>query len=83
MGQFCPQIDFICIFGVLIFVHVFGFAFGKPPASILQILELFQCALSDYFEDFFADAANFKKPALSSEMLVLGGVGLPLVYYFC
>ena len=82
-GLLCPQIDFICIFCVSIFVVVFGIAFERPPVPILRIWKSFQGAVRGHFEYFFADATNFENATFSSEMLGLAGVGLPFLHHFC
>ena len=61
MGHFCSKIDFLCILFVLIFMLIFGIAFGRPPASILKIWGSFQGAFWGHFVYFFADAAKLKK----------------------
>ena len=61
LGHCCTQLDFLCILFVPTFMLIFGIAFGRPPASILNILGSFQSAFWCYFEHVFADAANLKK----------------------
>ena len=83
LGQFRFRIVFFCIFGLPLFLLVFGIAFGRPPVPILEIWGLFQGPFWNHFEHFFADAAKLKNATLSSEMLDLGGVGPPFLHHFC
>ena len=61
---------------------IFGIAFGRPPVPISRIWGPFQGAFWCHFEHFFADAANLRKCNLFNEILVLGGVGPPVLHYF-
>ena len=74
---------FFCICCVPVFMFVFGIAFGRPPVAIFRILASFQGAFWHHFAYLFADAVKLKNATFPSEMLGLGGAGLPFLHHVC
>ena len=83
MGHFCSKIVFLCILFVLIFMLTFGIAFARPPVPILGFGRHFMVFFGVILKTFSQMLRNPKNATLSSEMLVLAGVGPPVLHYFC
>ena len=72
----------MCILFALIFMLIFGIAFGRPLAAFWRIVGSTQGPFWSPLAHFFADAAKLKNATFLSEMLGLGGAGPPVLHDF-